>query len=248
MGEKPLFGLSVLAGADLSAKRYHAVKLNAAGAAVLAGAGESSVGILQVPDEAGKCVNVMQLGISFAVLGAPVANAGVNLTPDAAGKLVTAAGADAVIGFTLTAGGTTGDIVPICLVTRTSSGTTGIAKAYNTVAIPVTLSVADNCDLVTDYVPGFAGKIVGMQFVTQVVASTAGKTADISLEIEAVAVTGGALALTTAKCDTVGKVAAATAITGTNTITAASKISVLAGNTATPFVEGSGTLYITFEI
>lgn len=246
-GEIPIFCDTFVAGANLLGLEHKAVKLNAAGAVVLCGAGESSIGILQIGEDTGHAVSVMELGNALAHLGAAVANAGVNLTPDANAELVTAGGGDAVVAYSLKSGAHN-EIVPVCLTLKSSSGTTGMANAYLSFQFPVLLSSADNCDLVTDFVPGVAGTIESIQYVAQVVASTPNKTADISLEIEAVGVTGGVVSLTTAGCTPIGKVTAGTAITGTNTITAASKISVLAANTGTPFIEGSGYIVILVKI
>jgi len=246
-GEIPIFCDTFLAGANLLGKEHKAVKLNAAGAVVLCGAGESSIGMLQTGEDTGHAVSVMELGNCFAVCGAAIATAGVNLTPDANGELVTAGGGDAVVAYSLSAGAHN-ELIPVCLTLKSSSGTTGLANAYLSFQFPFSFSVADNVDLVTDFVPGVAGTIESIQVVTQVAATTAAKTADISLEIEAVAVTGGVVSMTTVGSNAVGKVTAGTAITGTNTITAASNISVLAANTATPFIEGSGYVVILVKI
>lgn len=246
-GEKPLFQDSFLAAADLSEKRYYAVKLDSAGKIVLAGAGESSIGILQRGEGTGKVCPVMMLGISYAILGAAVATPGTNLTPDAAGKLVTAGGSDVVIAFNLIAGDT-GDIIPVCLVTRTSSGITGLSKSYMTYSFPVELKNLDNGNVVTDFVPGFAGKIKKIDLITHTPATTASKTATLTGKIETTAVTGGQIDLTTVGCNTMGKVVAGSAITAANSFTATQKISIVAADTATPFIEGTGTVIVTIEI
>ena len=246
-GEKPLFQESFLTAADLSEKRYYAVKLDSAGKIVLAGAGEASIGILQRGEGTGKVCPVMMLGISYAILGAAVATPGTNLTPDAAGKLVTAGGTDKVIAYNLKAGDT-GDIIPVCLVTRTSSGITGLSKSYMTYCFPVELKNLDNGEVVTDFVPGFAGKIKKIDFITHTPATTASKTATITAEIETTAVTGGQIDLTTAGCNTMGKVVAGSDVTAENAFTATEKVSILAANTAAPFIEGSGVIVVTIEI
>lgn len=246
-GEKPLFQDSFLAAADLSEKRYYAVKLDSAGKIVLAGAGEGSIGILQRGEGVGKVCPVMMLGISYAILGAAVATPGTNLTPDAAGKLVAAGGSDVVIAYNMIAGNT-GDIIPVCLVTRTSSGITGLSKSYMTYSFPVELKNLDNGNVVTDFTPGFAGKIKKIDFVTHTPATTASKTATLTAKIETTAVTGGQVDLTTVACNTMGKVTAGSAVTAANAFTASQKISIAAADTATPFIEGTGTVIVTVEI
>lgn len=246
-GEIPVFADTFLAGADLSGKIGLAVKLDNAGKVVLCGAGESSIGILQMEETADKAVRVMVLGNTWAVLGAAVTNAGTNLTPDAAGKLVTAGGGDAVVAYSLS-GGADGETIAVSLCLKSSSGTTGLAKSYMTYQFPLTLTAADDRDLVTDFTPGFAGKIVGLAFVAAVAATTADKTASIAAHIGATPTTGGVLSLTTVACNAIGKVTAATAITALNAFADDDTISIVAADTAVPFIEGSGTLVLTVEI
>jgi len=249
-GETPLFTKGFMAGADLSEKRYYAVKWGTgatAGKIVLAGAGESSIGILQRGEAAGKDVPVMMLGISYAILGAAVATPGTNLTPDANGKLVTAGGSDVVIAYNMIAGNT-GDIIPVCLVTRTSSGITGLSKSYNTIPIPVTLSALNNVNIINAQTPGYAGKIKKISFISAVPATTANKTAQINVKVGNTTVTGGQLDLTSAGCDTMGKVTAGSAVTAGDSFTATDTISIVAAATATPFIEGTGFILLTVEI
>lgn len=245
MWEIPVHRLTLVTGADLSTKQFHAVKVDAAGEAVLAGAGENAIGILQDYAEDGQAATVMVLGVTRAYLGGVVAS-GANVTPDANGKLVTAGGGDAVIGICLE-GGTTGELRPVELATRTSSGLTGLANAYTLLQIPVTLAGADDDVLLTDWIPGFAGKVVGLQYIAHVPASTADKTASITVTIDGVATTGGVLSLATATVDAIGDVVEATAITDLNTFAADSVISLVAANTGVPFIEGSGTLVLRLE-
>jgi hypothetical protein len=99
---------------------------------------------------------------------------------------------------------------------------------------------------VTEWTPGFAGTLEKFYYVTNVPASTPDKLSTLNLEIGTVDVTGGLLELTTAKIDTLGKVVAASDITALNTFGATSTISVEAATT-TEFIEGSGSLIITYS-
>lgn len=244
--EMPLFNKGYLAGADLSAKEGYAVKLNSAGAVILAGAGEASIGILYRGDTSGRMVTVMHLGIATAILGAGVNNAGTLLTPDAAGKLVTAGGSDNVIAMSINASGASGDKVSVLLVGKATVGT-GLATDYVKVCIPLTLTGADNADILTEYTPGFAGEIVNLESIVTTPATTAAKTATLTMEIGTTAVTGGELALTSANCTPLGKVVACSAITDTNSFAADDTISILAANTETPFIEGVVSIILTLK-
>lgn len=108
---------------------------------------------------------------------------------------------------------------------------------------PVTLASIANGDLLTNFTPGFAGDIVGFDFVTAVPASTSAKLSTINLEIGTTDVTGGVISLTTVAANTVGKIAAGTAITAANSFADDSTISIEASAT-TAFVEGSGAFIV----
>ena len=83
--------LSRVAGADLSAAQYKAVKLNSSGAAVLAGAGEFAIGILQNNPASGVAAMIATVGaISKAKAGGSI-TAGATVAVNASGLLVDAA-------------------------------------------------------------------------------------------------------------------------------------------------------------
>lgn len=246
-GETPLFCKTFIAGADLTGKRYYAVKIDTDGEIVLAGDGESAVGILMTEGTAGQAVRVMLSGIAYAILGAAVVNAGTNLAVDAQGKLVTAGAGDAVIAYTLEAGGAQGDVVPVALTTRASAGTTGIPYSFVKLSIPVSLSALDNAAVLTDYTPGFAGKIVSLEFIVTTKVTTADKTASLSCKVGNTDTTGGVLSLTSAGCATEGTVVASTGITAGDEFDENDKISIVAADTAAAFTEGSGVLVLTLQ-
>lgn len=241
----PVQNITLVAGADFSTNRFKAVKINSTGLMVLAGAGENAVGILQDTPEINQAACVMALGISDAVYGGTI-QAGQNLTADSSGRVVVAGGSDAVIGTALK-GGALNEQHRILLVTRTASGTTGMAQSNSFIQIPVNLVDMDNVDVITDYTPGFAGEIVKISFITGEPAVTSGKSADISALVNATPVTGGVLGLTTVGVDARGKVVDATAITANNAFSAVDTISVTVADTITAFGEGSGILVIQLK-
>ncbi|HEX8851219.1 MAG TPA: hypothetical protein VF761_16960 [Gemmatimonadaceae bacterium] len=119
-------------------------------------------------------------------------------------------------------------------------------RAPIVVSIPIKLSKVANGDVLTNYTPGFAGKITKVAFAITDPVTTAAKATTLNLEIGTTDVTGGAIALTSANSTPLGAVIAGTAITAANTFTASSTISVEASST-TAFVEGEGVLLITIE-
>ena len=102
---------SLPAGADLTAKQYHAVVVNSSGAAAAAGANVFVAGVLQNKPNSGQPATVTYGGVSKAVCGGNVA-AGAKLTTDSAGKLVTATTGQAVVGTALAAGAS-GEVIPV---------------------------------------------------------------------------------------------------------------------------------------
>jgi hypothetical protein len=105
-----------VAGADLSAKQYYAVKHSSSGL-VLAGSGEQIAGILQDKPVLGDPAEVAKggCGVSKAVVGAAVLK-GAELMSNASGKLVTATSTNRIVAYAMEAGGADGDIITVDLV------------------------------------------------------------------------------------------------------------------------------------
>lgn len=130
--------VSLPAGADLTTKQFLAIKVNSSGQAVVAGAGEFAVGILQNKPNSGQAATVAYGGISKALAGGNI-TAGMTVAADATGKLVNAAEAvtdtsnagsatDAliasnVIGVAL-ASGVSGDVIPVLVLMAGATPTT----------------------------------------------------------------------------------------------------------------------------
>lgn len=122
-----------------------------------------------------------------------------------------------------------------------------VADDIETVSIPIDLaSITAAGDVLTEYVPGYAFKVLSVSFAVSVPAATAGKAVTLNLEIETANVTGGAVALTTANCSTLGALVAGSAITALNTGTATQKLSVEAAS-VTAFAQGQGMLLIRIQ-
>jgi hypothetical protein len=93
--EMPIMNISLVADADLTASQYKAIKINSAGKAVLAGAGEKAVGVLQNTPAKGQTACVTVVGMSFGSFGAAVA-AGDSLEVNAEGQFITRTTGEAV--------------------------------------------------------------------------------------------------------------------------------------------------------
>lgn len=77
--------ITLIAAADLSAKQYFMVKVDSAGKAALAGAGDFCIGVLQNKPEAGQPATVRILGKTKVIAGGSL-SAGAKLAADANGK------------------------------------------------------------------------------------------------------------------------------------------------------------------
>jgi hypothetical protein len=118
--------ISLVAAADLSAKQYYFIKIDSAGKAALAGAGEFAIGTLSNKPAAGDIANVAVGGVVKAFSAGTIA-AGVVIAADAAGKAKAAvAGATTssnAIGVTLESS-VAGDIVAVLLTHAGGTPTT----------------------------------------------------------------------------------------------------------------------------
>lgn len=114
--QESLTTVTLIAGADLSAKQYLFVELANDGQIDPVGsAGGDAVGVLQNdPDAAGKAATVAISGISKVVCGGTV-TVGDKVQSDNAGKALTAASGDHVLGRAL-ATGASGEIIPVLLI------------------------------------------------------------------------------------------------------------------------------------
>ncbi|HPT61617.1 MAG TPA: DUF2190 family protein [Bacillota bacterium] len=86
--EIPGKNITLVAAIDLTAKQYHAVKLDSNGeATAITSVGEDAIGILQMPAIAGEAATVMVSGITKAIYGANI-TAGQRVMVNATGKIV----------------------------------------------------------------------------------------------------------------------------------------------------------------
>lgn len=118
-----------------------------------------------------------------------------------------------------------------------------------TIALAIQLSSMTNAaaDLMTNYTPGYAFKILALAFVTTTIGVGAGASQVLNMEIGTTNLTGGVLTLTEAGTDTLGELTSATAVTGANTGTAASTISVEVAAGGTVFTGGAGFLLVKIQ-
>lgn len=106
--------------------------------------------------------------------------------------------------------------------------------------------VAGNGDVLTNYTPGFAFKVLGVDFAVCKAVTTGSKRADFNLEIGTTNVTGGVVSVTSAAATPAGALIAGTAVTGANTGAATDTLSIEAAN-VTAHAEGSGWLLVKLQ-
>lgn len=177
------------------------------------------------------------------------------------GLRATAAPGDTALPYTigsggkLTAGGATGALsaaLPTALTdnsTGTASNTIAAGVGVTTLMFHVNLVAltAAAADLMTDYVPGYAFKILAVDYVTTTLGTGAGATMSLNLEIGATNVTGGVVNPTLANTATLGQLVTGTAVTAANVGTAASTLSIEVAAGGTIFTAGQGVLLVKIQ-
>lgn len=157
-------------------------------------------------------------------------------------------------GATISASGSAGaSLASVALLvdntTGTVSNTLAAGVGINTLIFPIQLAAltAAAADLLTNYVVGYAFKILSMDFVTTTIGAGAAATMALNLEIGATNVTGGVVTPTLAGTDTLGEMTLGTAVTAANVGTAADTLSIEVAAGGTIFTAGAGNLIIKLQ-
>lgn len=127
-------------------------------------------------------------------------------------------------------------------ISTTLAATCGI----RTLAFYVTLANISASGLLGAFTPGYAFKILKVDFAVEKAVTTAAKLATLTPNISGVAVTGGVLSLTSANCTPASAVVAGSTVTAANTGTAIQTFSIVA-SAVTTFVEGSGWILVRIQ-
>lgn len=114
--------ITVEAGEDLSAKQFRFVKLNSSGKAVVSGAGDPAIGVLQNKPESGYAAEIQIGGIAKVEVDAAV-TAGDKLMSSADGQAATKTGTNNSLGFAMETAATAGIRIGIAL--NSSDGVPG---------------------------------------------------------------------------------------------------------------------------
>ncbi len=158
----------------------------------------------------------------------------------ASGTLVTPAGVMPVVtGITALTDSTGG----------TPSDTLAAGVGITTLSFPIQLAAMTTAaaDLVTNYVPGYAFKILAISYTTTTIGAGASASQVLNMEIGTTNLTGGVLTLLLADTDTLGELKAATTITAANVGTATDSISVEVAAGGTVFTAGAGIILIKIQ-
>jgi len=133
--------------------------------------------------------------------------------------------------------------------TGTASNTIAAGVGVFTLALAFDLATltAAASELLTNYVPGYAFKILAVDFVVTKVGAGAGASMTINLEIGAVNVTGGVVNPTLGNTTPQGALVAGTAVTAANVGTATDTLSVEVAAGGTIFTAGTGCLLIKIQ-
>lgn len=115
--------------------------------------------------------------------------------------------------------------------------------------VPVQLAAFTTAaaDIMTNYAPGFAFKVLDIQFVVTTLGTGASASMVFNAEIGTTNLTGGVLTLLLADATPLGKKTAATAITALNVGTAADTLSLEVAASGTVFTAGAGFFMIEIQ-
>lgn len=113
------------------------------------------------------------------------------------------------------------------------------------VVLPSGTSAAD---LVTGYVPGYRGRVVGWQYIADVAATGTSATRSFNLEIGTADVAGSATTIALADINAAGKVKICAKPTAGNVFSETDTISIESpADGATEFTAGAGTFVLRIE-
>lgn len=133
--------------------------------------------------------------------------------------------------------------------TGTASDTLAAGTGVTTLTFAVDLVTLTTgaSEFLTDYVLGYAFKILAVDFVVTDVGAGAGAVQTINLEIGSTNLTGGVITATLANTATQGVLVAGTAVTGANTGTSASTVSIEVAAGGTIFTSGTGIILVKVQ-
>lgn len=131
----------------------------------------------------------------------------------------------------------------------TPSMTLAAGAGVTTLSIPIQLAAMTTAaaDLITNYTPGYAFKVLSVSFVTTTLGTGAAASQTLNLEIGTTNLTGGVVNVTLASTDTLGEITAGTAVTAANVGTAADTISLEVAAGGTVFTAGAGVLLVKIQ-
>lgn len=241
-------GPILTAAADYSVTGQYRAFIQTNQTAVLCSAlGQRPIGILKNNPYAGEKAEVAVAGeIVPAYYGGTVA-VGDRLVTDANGALITSASTAA--GATQAAypiaiaiyAGVSGDRHSVYVLPPGGSGIGGLESWH----FPLSLVLAASGDMWTNTTPGFAGRIVSVEWVQAAPGTGSGADITINMEIGTTNVTGGAVNVTLATATPMGNRIAGSAVTAANYFSATDTISIEA-TVATAFTAGTGTLVVRY--
>jgi hypothetical protein len=137
----------------------------------------------------------------------------------------------------------------ISAFTDNSGGTASstIAAGVGIQTIPIFVNLAQiTATSIFSYTPGFAFKVLAIQFSVEIAVTNAAKGATLTPTVNGSGVTGGALVLTSANCTPKGTTVSGSAISGGNTGTNAQTLGITASSVTT-FLEGTGWVLLRIQ-
>ena len=133
--------------------------------------------------------------------------------------------------------------------TGTASNTLAAGVGIQTLIFPINLVALTTsaADLLTNYVLGYAFKILSVDFAVTTIGAGAGATQSINLEINTTNVTGGVVNPTLANTNVLGALIAGSAVTANNVGTATDTLSIEVAASGVIFSAGQGFLLVKVQ-
>ena len=246
--EMPVHSIPLPAGEDLSAKQFHAMRIDTDGEVVTCDNSYYPIGILQNnPAVDDYEANVMVLGVSKAMYGDTVI-AGQSLMSDASGHMVPATSTHYVVGVALEGGSST----EVHSVEIAAKGYVGNAVSPQVVDFHLKLADVATTGNLASFTPRYVGSIKSIQSAV-VSPSTSGdagnksKSIVLGMKIATTAVTGGEITIASNAGGTdmiLDREDDGTTVTALNVFGATDKIHVYAKTVTAAFKDGDVDVHV----
>jgi hypothetical protein len=211
--------------------------------------GAGDVGATELAADAVTTAKILNANVTAAKLAADSVETAkiVNLNVTAAKLAADSVETAKILNLNVTEGKLAANAVTTAKIANSNVTFAKLAVApKHILSFPLVYANVTDADILTEFVPGFKGKIIKFSHVCNVVTTDVDGETVLNLEIGTTNVTGGEITLGNAAMKTKGLVTNGAAITAGNAFGAADAISIEASGT-TAIDDGSGVLLLVLE-